>query len=99
MDGTYGMGCDQTTPKTVMSARAPALLKRHPLKENTLSSESEPPEDQIDQLQRVISEKEEENKALKDRVKELESAGRRMEEACQCLPKPPNTTGLVPTKV
>ena len=93
------MGCDQTTPNTVMTARAPALLKRHPLKENTLSSESEPPEDQIDQLQRVISEKEEENKALKDRVKELESAGRRMEEACQCLPKPPNTTGLVPTKV
>ena len=99
MAGTYEMGCDHTTSVTVTTSGKPALLKGHCLKENTLSSESEPPEDQIDQLQRVISEKEEENKALKDRVKELESAGRRMEEACQCLPKPPNTTGLVPTKV
>ena len=60
---------------------------------------SRPEVDQIRQLQRALSEKERENRELKERIKELENAGQRMEETCHCLPKPPNATGLVASKV
>ena len=60
---------------------------------------SRPEVDQIRQLQRALSDKERENRELKERIKELESAGQRTEESCQCLPKPPNATGLVASKV
>merc|ERR1719234_67828 len=62
-------------------------------------SGSRPEVEQIRQLQKSLSEKETENRSLRERIKELESFGQRTEEACQCLPKPPNATGLVASKV
>jgi len=66
---------------------------------STSPSGSRPEVEQIRQLERSLSEKETENRSLRERIKELESFGQRTEEVCQCLPKPPNATGLVASKV
>jgi len=66
---------------------------------STSPSGSRPEVEQIRQLERSLSEKETENRSLRERIKELEILGQRTEEVCQCLPKPPNATGLVASKV